>query len=60
MYPVTILFILYGAEEEGLYGSITHAQSLVASGNANKVKVLFSKIYVTGVDRSYNGYGRLS
>lgn len=37
--PVTVLFLLYCGEEQGLYGSNVHAQSLVTSGNATKVKV---------------------
>ncbi len=36
----TVLFINYGAEEDGLVGSYDHSADLVASGDASKVKAM--------------------
>jgi len=38
----TIMFICYAGEEQGLYGSKAHAQSIVNSGNTAKVKGMFN------------------
>lgn len=36
----TMLFICYAGEEQGFYGSEAHAASLVAAGNASKVRAV--------------------
>jgi Zn-dependent M28 family amino/carboxypeptidase len=36
----TALFIFFSGEEQGLLGSVAHAQSLVNAGNATKVKLM--------------------
>jgi len=38
--PSTVLLIFYSGEEQGLFGSIAHSQSLVNSGDASKVKLM--------------------
>lgn len=38
--PSTAIFIFFSGEEQGLYGSAAHAQSLVNSGDASKVKLM--------------------
>lgn len=38
----TMKFICYAGEEQGLYGSIAHAQSLVTSGDNAKVRGMFN------------------
>ena len=38
----TMKFICYAGEEQGLHGSIAHAQSIVAAGDTAKVKGMFN------------------
>ncbi len=46
----TLLFMCYAGEEQGLYGSIAHASSLVSSGDAAKVRAVLAMDMV-----GYNG-----
>lgn len=38
----TMMFICYSGEEQGLHGSIAHAQSIVNAGDTSKVKGMFN------------------